>query len=167
LVKADKEITNSIGMKFTLIPAGKFMMGSEELEFEKPIHEVTIGGPFYLGIYQVTQKEWTEVMGNNPSIYQGENFPVETISWNDVQDFIKKLNEKEVTKKYRLPSEAEWEHAARAGTSTRYSFGDDESKLGDYAWFIENSGNKTHEVGQKKPNPWSLYARQCLGMGAK
>ncbi|MBU4222246.1 MAG: formylglycine-generating enzyme family protein [Euryarchaeota archaeon] len=149
-------------MEFTLIPAGEFMMGSEEFKDEKhkdekPVHRVKISKPFYLGTYPVTQKEWKSVMGNNPSQLKGDNLPVETISWNDVQDFIKKLNEKEGANKYRLPSEAEWEYAARAGTTTRYSFGDDESKLGDYAWYCANSGNKTHDVGQKKPNPWGLY----------
>jgi len=96
-------------------------------------------------------------MGNNPSYFKGDSLPVGQVSWNDVQEFIKKLNEKEGTNKYRLPSEAEWEYAARAGTTTRYSFGDDESRLGDYAWYYANSGYKTHEVGQKKPNPWGLY----------
>jgi formylglycine-generating enzyme required for sulfatase activity len=97
-------------------------------------------------------------MGNNPSHFKGDDLPVEQVSWNEVQDFIRKLNEKEGTDKYRLPSEAEWEYACRAGTTTRYSFGDSESKLGDYAWYRENSGGKmTHPVGKKKPNPWGLY----------
>jgi formylglycine-generating enzyme required for sulfatase activity len=93
----------------------------------------------------------------SPSVFKGDNLPVVSVSWDDVQQFIKKLNEKEGTNKYRLPSEAEWEYAAHAGTTTRYSFGDDESMLVDYAWYDANSGNKTHEVGQKKPNPWGLY----------
>jgi formylglycine-generating enzyme required for sulfatase activity len=93
-----------------------------------------------------------DVNGTNPSNFKGDNLPVEQVSWNDAQEFIKKLNENEGITKYRLPSEAEWEYAARAGTITWYSFGDDESKLGDYAWFVENSGEKTHEVGRKKPN---------------
>ena len=89
--------------------------------------------------------------------FNGNDLPVESVSWNEVQDFIKKLNEKEGTNKYRLPTEAEWEYAARAETTTRYSFGDDDSKLGEYAWYSENSGEKTHPVGQKKPNSWGLY----------
>ncbi len=153
----EKIITNSIGMKFALVPAGEFIMGSKEYDYEKPVHKVTIKKPFYLGIYPVTQKEWKVVMGDNPSSFKGDNLPVEDVSWNDVQDFIKKLNEKEGANKYRLPTEAEWEYAARAGTTTRYSFGDSESELGDYAWYDGNSGSKTHEVGQKKPNPWGLY----------
>ena len=96
-------------------------------------------------------------MGNNPSNFKGEDRPVESVSWKDVQEFVKKLNEKEGTDKYRLPSEAEWEYACRAGTQTRYSFGDDESKLNEYAWYDKNSGSETHPVGQKKPNPWGLY----------
>jgi len=148
---------NSIGMKFTRIPAGEFNMGSEESDDEKPVHKVKIKNPFYLGSYPVTQREWKEVMNDNPSYFKGDNLPVEQVSWDDVQKFIKKLNEKESTGKYRLPSEAEWEYACRAGTTTRYSFGDDESKLGDYAWYDENSHTKTHPVGQKKPNSWGLY----------
>jgi formylglycine-generating enzyme required for sulfatase activity len=150
-------IINSIGMKFKLIPAGEFMMGSNEYDSEKPVHKVTIGDPFYLGIYPVTQQEWKAVMSDNPSRFDGERLPVETVSWIGVQEFIKKINEKEGTNKYRLPTEAQWEYAVRGGTATRYSFGDDESKLGDYAWFNSNSEGKTHEVGQKKPNPWGLY----------
>jgi formylglycine-generating enzyme required for sulfatase activity len=149
--------TNSIGMKFTLIPAGKFMMGSEKFKWSRPVHSVKIQTSFYLGIYQVTQREWKAIMGNNPSEFNGNDLPVESISWNEVQDFIKKLNEKEGTNKHRLPTEAEWEYAARAGTTTRYSFGDDDSKLGEYAWYSENSGNKTHPVGKKKENRWGLY----------
>ncbi|MEA1868882.1 MAG: formylglycine-generating enzyme family protein [Euryarchaeota archaeon] len=151
------EQDNSIGMKFTLIPAGEFMMGSEEYDPEKPVHKVKINKPFYLGTYPVTQAEWKAVMGNNPSHCKGDDLPVEQVSWNDVQEFIKKLNEKEGTDKYRLPSEAEWEYACRAGTTTRYSFGDSESKLDDYAWYDDNSGYKTHPVGRKKPNSYGLY----------
>ncbi len=149
-------------MEFVLIPAGEFDMGSPANEKDRGsneghVHRVKISKAFYMGKYEVTEKQWREVTGNDPSHFKGDNLPVESVSWNDVQEFIRKLNEKEGTNKYRLPSEAEWEYAARAGTTTRYSFGDDESKLGDYAWYPANSGNKTHEVGQKKPNPWGLY----------
>lgn len=152
-----KTYTNSNGMKFALIPAGKFMMGSEEYEWEKPVHIVTISKPFYLGIYPVTQHEWKELMENNPSYFKGDQLPVENVSWDDVQKFIQNLNTHEGTNKYDLPSEAEWEYAVRAGTTTGYFFGNDESKLGDYAWYYENSEGKTHPVGKKKPNPWGLY----------
>ncbi len=127
------------------------------LDNEGPFHCVKISNAFYIGKYEVTQKQWRDVMGKNPSLFKGDNLPVEQVSWSDVQDFIKKLNEKEGGNKYRLPSEAEWEYAARAGTTTRYSFGDDESKLADYGWYSDNSGRKTNDVGQKKPNPWGLY----------
>ncbi|MCG2736506.1 MAG: formylglycine-generating enzyme family protein [Candidatus Methanoperedenaceae archaeon] len=155
-----KTIINSIGMEFVLIPAGEFDMGSpsnekDRLNDEGPVHHVKISNTFYMGKYEVTQKQWRDVMGTSPSPFDDQ--PVERVSWNDVQDFIKKFNEKEGLNKYRLPSEAEWEYAARAGTTTRFSFGDDESKLGDYAWYYDNSNNKTHNVGQKKPNPWGLY----------
>ncbi|MFA4957838.1 MAG: formylglycine-generating enzyme family protein [Candidatus Methanoperedens sp.] len=155
-------LTNSIGVEFILISAGEFNMGSPSNEVgrnenEGPLHQVKISNAFYMGKYEVSQKQWRDVMGNNPSFYKGDDLPVEQVSWNDVQDFINKLNQKEGTDKYRLPTEAKWEYAARAGTKTRYSFGDDESVLGDYAWYSANSGDKTHEVGQKKPNPWGLY----------
>ena len=149
---------NSIGMKFTLIPAGEFMMGSiDGYDDEKPAHKVKIANPFYLGTYPVTQAEWGVVMGDSHSRVKGDDLPVETVSWDDVQEFIRKLNEKEGTDRYRLPSEAEWEYACRAGTTTAYSFGDDESRLDDYAWYNDNSDDKTHPVGKKKPNPYGLY----------
>ena len=160
---ADKKtITNSIGMDFVSIPSGEFNMGSPSYEKDRsisegPVHHVTISNSFYMGKYEVTQKQWRDVMGTSPSSFKGDNLPVEQVSWNDVQDFIKKLNGYEGGNKYRLPSEAEWEYSARAGTTTRYYFGDDESILGDYAWYSNNSGSTTHEVGQKKPNPWGLY----------
>ncbi|MCD4797519.1 MAG: formylglycine-generating enzyme family protein, partial [Methanosarcinales archaeon] len=152
-----KIFTNSIGMKFKLTHSGEFMMGSEKYSSEKPIHKVTINEQFHLGTYSVTQREWKAVMGTNPSHFKGDDLPVENVSWDNVQEFIKKFNKKENTHKYRLPSEAEWEYAARAGTTTRYSFGDDDSKLGEYAWYSENSGDKTHPVGKKGANPWGLY----------
>ena len=157
-----KTIINSIGMEFVLIPAGEFDMGSPSGEAgryddEGPVHKVKISNGFYLGKYEVTQKQWREVMGDTPSYFKGDDLPVEKVSWNDIHEFIKKLNQKEGSNKYRLPSEAEWEYAARAGTSTRYSFGDDEVELGDYAWYGGNSDSSTHPVGQKKPNPWGMY----------
>jgi formylglycine-generating enzyme required for sulfatase activity len=149
-------------MEFVLIPAGEFDMGSPSSEVgrdddEGPVHHVTIPEPFYMSKYEITQKQWREVMGSNPSYFNGDNLPVENVSWNDVQEFIEKLNEREGTDKYRLPSEAEWEYTARAGTTTRYSFGDDESELDEYGWYDENSNDETHPVGQKKSNPWGLY----------
>jgi formylglycine-generating enzyme required for sulfatase activity len=153
---------NSIGMEFVKIPAGESMMGSLSNESgryddESPVHKITIKKPFYLGKFEVTQKQWNKVMGSNHSSFMGENLPAENLSWNDVQKFVEKLNHMEGTDKYHLPSENEWEYACRAGTTTRYYFGDDEPKLEDYAWYINNSAGSTHAVGQKKPNPWSLY----------
>lgn len=152
----------STGMEFVLIPAGKFVMGSpsneqDRYKDEDPVHEVTIKNPFYLGKYPVTQKQWEKVMGSSPSRFKGDNLPVEQVSWDDVQEFIKKLSEMEDPDKYSLPSEAKWEYACRADTTTRYSFGDEESKLKDYSWYFANSGVSTHPVGQKNPNPWGLY----------
>jgi len=156
---------SSIGideMEFVRIPAGEFMMGSPSYEKggyndEAPIHKVTIKDPFDLGKYPVTQKQWIDVMGYNPSYFKGDDLPVESVSWEDIQEFIKKLNDREDTDKYILPSEAEWEYACRAGTTTRYSFGAEESKLNEYAWYNKNSGFKTHPVGQKNPNHWNIY----------
>jgi formylglycine-generating enzyme required for sulfatase activity len=154
---------NSIGMAFVWIPAGTFIMGSPDSDpdargNEKPAHRVTISKPFYIGKYPVTQAQWEAVMGENPSRFKGDlNRPVEQVSWDDVQAFIRKINERESTFPCRLPTEAEWEYACRAGTTARYSFGDDERQLGDYAWYDENAGGKTHPVGQRKPNAWGLY----------
>jgi Uncharacterized conserved protein len=152
----------STGMNFVLIPPGEFYMGSpseekDRSDSEYPVHKVTIQNSFYLGKSTVTQSQWKQIMGNNPSHFKGEDRPIETVSWEDAQKFIAKLNEKEKTDKYHLPSEAEWEYACRAGTQTRYFFGDDESKLKEHAWYAGNSGGKTHIIGQKKPNPWRLY----------
>ncbi len=167
--------TNSLDMAFVLIPAGTFMMGSSSEEIDRlvqrygedtrtyfepeiPQHQVTISQPFYLGKHEVTQGQWEVVMESNPSSFTGDpNRPVESVTWNDVQEFIGKLNEQESGRTYRLPTEAEWEYACRAGTTTAYSFGDDPSQLGEYAWYYDNSGNKTHPVGQLKLNAWGLY----------
>jgi formylglycine-generating enzyme required for sulfatase activity len=152
------EITNSIGMVFRFIPAGTFQMGSATGDRdEQPVHSVTISKGFYMGKFEVTQNEWVAVMSTNPSFFKGGNLPVEQVSWHDVETFIAILNAREGTTKYRLPTEAEWEYAARAGTTTTWSFGNDESQLGNYAWYNVNSGSKTNIVGQKLPNPWGLY----------
>lgn len=153
---------NRIGIEFVLIPAGTFKMGAEGGEAdERPMHQVTITQPFYLGKYEVTQAQWQAVMGINPSFFStSPNSPVESVWWTDVQAFIKKLNEMEGQALYRLPTEAEWEYAAHAGTTTAYSFGDATQQLGDYAWYKANAGGQTHPVGQLKPNAWGLYDMQ-------
>jgi formylglycine-generating enzyme required for sulfatase activity len=152
-------ITNSIGMKLKLIQPGTFKMGSPKDEsdrsyMEKPVREITISKPFYIGVYEVTQEEWTEIMGNNPSGTVGKKKPVELVAWNDAQEFLAKLSEKEGVA-YRLPTEAEWEYAARAGTDTEYYWGDTWDD--DYGWSYPNSNHSTHDVGLKKPNAWGLY----------
>jgi formylglycine-generating enzyme required for sulfatase activity len=157
-----KTHTNSLGMEFVLIPAGTFMMGAdknfeEAFEDELPRHLVRITEPFYIGKFEVTQSQWVEVMGENPSRIKGRNNPVEQISWFDAKEFSKRLNQKEGHSRYRLPTEAEWEYAARAGSTEAYPFGDDVSKLGEYAWYVQNSNDTTHPVGQKLPNAWGLY----------
>jgi formylglycine-generating enzyme required for sulfatase activity len=167
-----KQITNSIGMKLMLIPKGTFMMGSPESEqgrFENETqHDVTISKDYYLGVYEVTQAQHEKVMGKNPSHFQGaivgnENadLPVENVSWEDAVEFCKKLSdlpeEKKAGRVYRLPTEAEWEYACRAGSKTSYSFGSNSKSLGDYAWFVDNSSEHTHPVGEKKANAWGLY----------
>ena len=159
---AEKTRTNSIGMEFMLIPAGFFMMGRDPAfeegdDDERPQHTVNISKPFYLGKYEVTQAQWVAVMGNNPSRFKGRNNPVEHVSWHDVQEFIRRLNAQEGRTQYRLPTEAEWEYAARAGATTAYFFGDDKHALSGYAWYGGNSGDRLHPVGQKQPNAWGLY----------
>ena len=137
------------------IPAGKFNMGSNEYEDEKPIHEVIVPA-FQIGKYPITQAQYEAVMGNNPSRFSGNpQNPVESVTWFNAQAFCEKLS-KLTGKNYRLPTEAEWEYACRAGTETRFSFGDEENELGDYAWFRTNSNNETHPVGEKLPNPWGI-----------
>ena len=159
---APKRHINSLGMEFVLVPAGSFLMGGNKLfetaeKDEMPQHRVTISKPFYLGIHEVTQAQWVAVMGENPSKFKGRQRPVEQVSWDEVQKFIGKLNAQEGHKRYRLPSEAEWEYAARAGTGGTYFFGDDEDELGLYAWYEDNAAGKTHHVAGKKPNPWGMY----------
>ncbi len=152
-------IRNSIGMELVLIPAGEFRMGAEDgNDDEKPVHLVRISRPFYLGKYAVTQAQWEAVMGENRSHFTGDpSRPVERVSWTDVQEFLRRLGEKDGGKPYRLPTEAEWEYAARAGAATSYCFGKESSQLGEYAWYEENTGGTTHPVGKLKPNAWGLY----------
>ena len=150
------ESANSIGMEFKLIPAGRFTMGQGDES-----HEVTLTEPFQMGVHEVTQAQYEQVMGSNPSIDKGAENPVDPVSWDDAVQFCRQLSELPAEKAagnvYRLPTEAQWEYACRAGTTTTFSFGDDNSVLGDYAWFTNNSSRNTHPVGSKKPNAWGLY----------
>ena len=148
-------------IEFIQIPAGEFIMGSGPGEAgrfteEGPVHKVKISKPFYIGVCEVTQKQYTTVMGINPSKFAGSNNPVEAVNWNDAMKFCRKTST--ITKKIiTLPTEAQWEYACRAGTVTAYCFGDDSSLLGDYAWYNDNSGFETHPVGRKRPNSFGLY----------
>ena len=157
---AGKKFKNSIGMELVLVPAGEFLMGSSQGdEDEQPVHRVRISKAFYMGKYEVTQSQYEAVMGANPSSYKGADrasHPVEKVSWKNAVEFCLRLSQKE-KKTYRLPTEAEWEYACRAGTQTKYGFGAREADLADYAWYGNNSESKTHPVGLKKPNAWGLY----------
>jgi formylglycine-generating enzyme required for sulfatase activity len=166
-------LTNSIGMQLTLIPAGEFRMGSMDSWGGEP-HPVRLTKPFYLGVCPVTQQQYEDVMGTNPSHFRGDRLrPVERVSWIDAVEFCNRLSDREgrglyyrideqgVTIRggdgYRLPTEAEWEYACRAGTTSEYSFGDDSALLPEYAWFDGNSGGQTQPIAAKKPNRWGLY----------
>ena len=174
-----EQMTNAIGMKLKLIKPGKFLMGSPPDENgrqddEGPQHEMEITQPFYMGVYPVTQGEYEQVMGKNPSWFSADGlgsdkvqglltrrFPVEFVTWDHAVDFCEALDRKDATRPagwhYGLPTEAQWEYACRAGTTTAYSFGDDPRDLDEYAWYKDNSDGRTHEAGGKKPNPWGLY----------
>ncbi|MHC4560474.1 MAG: formylglycine-generating enzyme family protein, partial [Planctomycetota bacterium] len=180
LPKPGDVVANSIGMKLVYIPAGSFMMGSSDsaaqlarryierkarFENEFPQHEVRISKGFWMGQTEVTQGQYKAIMGAVPwsggnAVQQSDNNPAVYVSWNEAAEFCRKLSRQEGMT-YRLPTEAEWEYACRAGTTTRYSFGDSDSSLGDYAWFDGNTEKVgqtyAHLVGQKIPNPWGLY----------
>ena len=176
-VKPGTVITNSVGMKLTSIPAGKFLMGNavsdDWLQYEGPQHRVRITRPFHLGVHEVTRKEWTEVMGTTPwkglaGVKERDRYPATYVNWDDATAFCRKLTEKEraagrlkVGESYRLPTEAEWEYACRAGSLTRYQFGDGEGSLGECAWYHANTklvGEAyAHEVGLKRANDWGLF----------
>jgi formylglycine-generating enzyme required for sulfatase activity len=173
IAQSEKEITNSIGMKLVLIPKGTFTMGSpieeEGADEDEQQHQVTISKDYYLGVTEVTQGQYEKVMGTNPSYFQkrvirksdSSMYPVEQVSWEDAVEFCKRLSdlpqEKAAGRVYRLPTEAEWEYACRAGSKSAYSFGNEQDSLAAYAWFSENGDRKTHPVGQKKPNALGLY----------
>jgi len=153
------------------IPAGTFVMGSPDDEqdresVEGPQTTVTISKTYWMSKYEVTQRQYEELMGNNPSKFKNAeiNWPVENVNWNDAVEFCRLLTEQEKSAgrlkdgyEYRLPTEAQWEYACRAGTTTRFSYGDDNSELGKYAWYGDNSEGITHPVGEKLVNPMGLY----------
>jgi formylglycine-generating enzyme required for sulfatase activity len=157
------KMVNSIGMRFGPIPAGTFLMGQGSAEAgdedELPQHRVTLTQPFYLQTTPVTQGQWVEVMGENPAFFHegGVDCPVENVSWEEAREFITRLNDLEETDEYRLPTEAEWEYACRAGSQEPFPFGGKEADLKNYAWYEANSGESTHPVGRLRPNAWGLY----------
>ncbi len=156
-------ISNALGMNFVYIPPGEFMMGSPEDEpgryEDEKLHKVILTQGFYMQDTPVTQGQWQALMGNNPSHFKegGPECPVEKVSWEDAQEFIRKLSEKDGENTYRLPTEAEWEYACRAGTDTPYYTGKTEADLDRAGWYSKNSGGKTHPVRQKEANAWGLY----------
>ena len=154
-------VKDGISIDMVRVEAGTFTMGAtaemkDPLDEEKPTHRVTLTNDYYIGKYEVTQALWKAVMGNNPSEYKGDNLPVEKVSWNDCQEFLSKLN-RITGKTFRLPTEAEWEYAARGGNKSRgYQYSGSNNFL-DVAWFKDNSGSKTHAVGTKQPNELGIY----------
>lgn len=155
------DLGQDVKMEFVLIPAGDFMMGSLSTESghrrdEGPSHKVTLTKPFYMGVYEVTQRQYEVITGTNSSHSKGENHPVEWVSWRNAVRFCDQVSDKS-GRKVRLPTEAEWEHACRVGTTTPWSFGDNGREVGYYAWYKGNASNGHHPVGEKKPNRWGLY----------
>ena len=167
-------IINSAGMVLVPVPAGEFQMGITNKKDEKkpgrgepasPKHLVKISKPYYLGVCEVTQGQYEKVMGarpweGKPLVQEGPNYAATYVSWDDAVEFCRKLSEQE-SEEYRLPTEAEWEYACRAGTATAYSFGDDRAQLTEYAWYdanaYKNGEQYAHRVGQKLPNDWALF----------
>lgn len=157
-------------LQMVLVPAGSFVMGSPASETDRdqdegPAHHVTIIQPFYIGKFEITQRQWTAVMGQNPSRIQNPlvttpdspaDLPVEEVSWLAASEFVERLSTR-AGGRFSLPTEAQWEYAARAGTQTAFSFGDDPGELGEYAWHDDNALRRPHPVGTKKPNAWGLY----------
>ena len=148
-------VTNSIGMTFKLIPPGSFTMGSTigDLD-EQPVHKVAITKAFYIGVCEVTQGQWKAVMSDAPSHFKGDSRPVEQISWNDAREFCRRLSAKEGVE-YRLPTEAEWEYACRAGTATELYWGGQWDDT--LSWVGPPTGGETKPVGTKPANPWGLH----------
>ena len=160
------------GLRFTWLPAGRFLIGSPTNEVDRyddegPQTQVTLTRGFYMGRYPVTQGEYLSVIGSNPSAHTGDtNLPVEQVSWNDATNYCAQLTAQQLSAGqlsagwvYRLPTEAEWEYACRAGSTNRFCYGDDPgyTQLANYVWYDANSGGTTHPVGGLLPNVWGLY----------
>ena len=154
-------VKDGISIDMVRVEAGTFTMGAtaemeDPMDWEKPTHRVTLTNDYYIGKYEVTQALWQAVMGNNPSYFKGDNLPVEYVSWDDCQDFLSKLN-RITGKTFRLPTEAEWEYAARGGNKSRGYQYSGSNNLSDVAWYDDNSGKKTHAVGTKQANELGIY----------
>ena len=154
-------VKDGISIDMVKVEAGTFMMGAtsemkDPYSDKKPVHQVTLTNDYYMGKYEVTQALWQAVMGSNPSNFKGDNLPVETVNWNDCQEFISKLNSL-TGRKFRLPTEAEWEYAARGGKKSRGYQYSGSRKISDVAWYEGNSRSKTHPVGRKQANELGIY----------
>lgn len=157
------DLGDGVKLEMLLIPPGSFMMGSPESEPKRPgdnemekLHKVTITQPFYLGKFELTQAQYQKVIGSNPSSIKGDDFPVSDVTWSDATEFCKKAGEL-LKRDIRLPSEAQWEYACRAGTQTAFYTGDDEAALDKAGWYNKNSKRQPHAGGQKAPNAFGLY----------
>jgi formylglycine-generating enzyme required for sulfatase activity len=161
------DLGGGVRMEFLYIKPGVFTMGGREAPTEgwqrdeRPPHKVEITRGYYLGKYEVTQGQWEAVMGSNPSKWRGPELPVEQVSWEDCQNFLREINKKAKNqlrgRVVALPTEAQWEYACRAGTTTRYCSGDSEEDLKVVGWYGGNSGRRLHAVGELEPNDWGLY----------
>jgi len=154
------ETTKGLNLEMVAVHGGAFIMGSSgeqgnEYYNETPVHKVTVSD-FYIGKFEVTQKQWVAIMGTNPSFFKGDHLPVERVSWHETQEFIRRLNEA-TGKNYRLPTEAEWEYAARGGAQSQGCMYSGSNNLYNVAWFKDNSADCTHPVGSKKPNELGIY----------
>ncbi len=156
-----KVALGGVRLDLVLVPAGRFLIGSpaggQGRYSDEDRKTVAIEKPFWMGKHEVTQEQWEAIMGGNPARFTGTKNPVEGVSWDDCRGFVAKLNKRVPRGGFRLPTEAEWEWACRAGAATRFCFGDSDTGLGDYAWHTDNSSSRTHPVGEKKPNAWGLH----------
>jgi formylglycine-generating enzyme required for sulfatase activity len=151
-----KVVKNQIGIELILVPPGSFMMGSAGgRDDEKPMHQVTISNGFLIGRYEVTAGQWKSVMGKEPPNFKSDDLPAQFITWNGAQEFILRLNQKNDGYTYRLPTEAEWEYACRAGKK-----GEDPTDIEWLAWYDGNADNRVHRVGERHANDWGLYDMQ-------
>ncbi len=155
------DLGGGVKMEFVLVKPGQFIMGDKAIEGATP-HPVKITKPFYLGKYEITQLQYAKVMGTNPSEVKGADLPVENVNHGDAQKFMGKASGLEIKARgqrytFRLPTEAEWEYACRAGTKTPYNTGQSEAALEKAGWYSKNAGGKTHPVGKKSPNAWGLH----------